>query len=121
MTEPPSAAKSPATGAVRTTDTPAAYAFPGDELAATSDCAAENVAGAASDRAANTLVGRKHTARRMKKKRRIAGYAAGGIERCGGGVGSIGVGWCVRLRIETGSMRLAKISMRSAMTADTAQ
>jgi len=66
ITEPPSAKKSPATGAVSTTEAPTVYEFPGEELAAMSDCAAEKEAGATL-RAAEALVGRRHTTRRMRR------------------------------------------------------
>ena len=67
MIEPPMAEKSPATGAVSTTETPAPYAVPGEELAASRERAAEKEAGAAL--AANALAGRRSEIKRAPRIR----------------------------------------------------
>lgn len=71
MIEPPMAEKSPATGAVSTTETPAAYAFPGEELAASRERAAEKEAGA-DELAANALAGRRSEIKRAPRVRCIS-------------------------------------------------
>jgi hypothetical protein len=66
---PPAAEKSPATGAVITTENPATYVFPSEGLSERIERAAEKEDGGVP--AANALVGIRSEMRRIKRKRFI--------------------------------------------------